>query len=174
MNPSNNNNLNTPVAMFEKCVREARRSYLSKEHFQSVDSFYNFAITAHSLRDWLIKMGIDKSLVHDKFNSYDLLVYCKDIANGIKHFGLDNKKVSSVVSVESFETTLAAITIDNEKFPNADAKFINTSFVLDNNVEITPFNFFFKSLSALNEIFIHFNIPVSNNCNPALFCTEKI
>ncbi|PIL42053.1 hypothetical protein CR105_26380 [Massilia eurypsychrophila] len=70
------------------------------------DHFFNFCITAHSLRDWIINLQmVERQSVHDRCNQVSELAACRDIANASKHFDLkvDRKPIAkgAVVSQSS-------------------------------------------------------------------------
>ncbi len=58
------------------------------------DSFFNFCVTAHSLREWIAKDArfAIQSEIHGICNLYPVLKACRDIANAHKHFNLATRK----------------------------------------------------------------------------------
>jgi hypothetical protein len=96
-----------PGDILAKVVREGRRVNFASNDFELSDSIFNFCITSHSMRDWCIKeLGWDsdrlkKQSFHDACNKFEYLKYARDIANGLKHFGLDKGKISTVRGVEN-------------------------------------------------------------------------
>lgn len=81
-----------PPDLLNKLEREASRllhAAASSDTPAMCDHFFNFCITAHSLRDWIINSQIaDKQLVHNRCNQVSELAACRDIANSSKHFAL--------------------------------------------------------------------------------------
>lgn len=82
-----------PGDLLNKLEREARRitqAAARSDKPAMCDHFFNFCVTAHSLRDWLIhSKNAPKQSVHDRCNSVAELAACRDIANASKHFALD-------------------------------------------------------------------------------------
>lgn len=98
-----------PADLLNKLEREARRVFhaaASSDKPAMCDHFFNFCVTAHSLRDWVIhSQNAEKQSVHDRCNQVSVLAACRDIANASKHFILkvDQKPVAkgAVVSRSS-------------------------------------------------------------------------
>ncbi|WP_237465593.1 hypothetical protein [Vibrio stylophorae] len=87
-----------------KLCRESLSVYASKNEQEVVDCFFNFCVTAHSLRDWCIKVSSATSQdFHDYCNTFDTLEMCRDIANSSKHFGLDGSRASTVSEIDEKE-----------------------------------------------------------------------
>ena len=79
--------------LFGKLEREAYRSYHSEKKIHKEDHFYNFCVTAHSMRDYFFEyQGIEskkkKNTFHQEWNKDEFLVAAKEIANTWKHFRL--------------------------------------------------------------------------------------
>ncbi|GED43677.1 hypothetical protein [Cobetia marina] len=103
--------LDSPNDLLMKLCRESMRTYTAKSIEEVSDHFFNFCITAHAHRDWIIKYSdLDKKSVHCYFNQYETLRMCRDIANASKHFGLDRQKPSSVLSVQEKELSFRPMT----------------------------------------------------------------
>jgi len=86
-----------PNDLLLKLCRESINVYKSTTGEEVLDRFFNFCVTAHSLRDWIIKSsGLNPNTVHGYCNNFDYLRMCRDVANATKHFGLDPGKESSV------------------------------------------------------------------------------
>lgn len=102
-----------PQDILFKLLREGRRAWYAEVDQDKCDHFYNFCVTAHSLRDWCIKyLGLSGSALNDfhtEMNTIKYFAECRDIANSSKHFGLDNK-TSLVSSASTIESEFAAIT----------------------------------------------------------------
>lgn len=59
------------------------------------DHFFNFCVTAHSIRDWVIhSQNAPRQAVHDRCNRVEVLPACRDIANAGKHFALNVDRTS--------------------------------------------------------------------------------
>src|SRR5262245_35593866 len=93
--------LATIEALYRKLEREAYRAYHSRSPLHKADHFFNFCVTAHSLRDYYFKRRrIRKNAqapYHTLWNKNPALVAVRDIANSTKHFTLWSKpKTKSV------------------------------------------------------------------------------
>lgn len=82
----------SPSDLLNKLEREANRllhAAASSDTSAMCDHFFNFCITAHSLRDWIINsQSAERQLVHNRCNQISELAACRDIANASKHFAL--------------------------------------------------------------------------------------
>mgnify|MGYP003403725033 CR=1 FL=1 len=104
-------NLKNPNDLLLKLCRESINVYQSNKDVEVLDRFFNFCITAHSLRDWIIKSGnLNESSFHEHCNKFDSLKMCRDIANANKHFGLDPGKVSSAAAIDEKELSYRPMT----------------------------------------------------------------
>ncbi len=87
-----------------------------------IDSVFNFAVTGHSIKDWL-KNGYysskkDKKAVEEYINDTPMLRLCADLCNGSKHKLLTTRKEKDdpVHSAKDSELTMdmGTITMDND------------------------------------------------------------
>ncbi|ACY34561.1 hypothetical protein [Comamonas thiooxydans] len=133
-----------PQDVFFKLLREGRRTWLAQDEKDKCDHFFNFCVTAHSLRDWCIKYlglsGLDANLFHTEINSLNYLPECRDIANSSKHFGLDSKS-SLVISAETKDSEFVPLTLNGKS--DEKKKIIRTdiSINLSNQKQIELFGF---------------------------------
>jgi len=105
---------NSSESLFSKLQRDRKRLWeaiQNENETELCDSFFNFCVTAHALRDWVIKENscvLSENTVHDTCNSYEVLQMCRDIANANKHFGLDEnkEKAKKTYSVFVFSSTM--------------------------------------------------------------------
>lgn len=85
--------LDTVEALFRKLKREFVRAYHHSHVTHKADHFYNFCITAQSLRDFYLER-IGKASKHDRrpfellWSKVPVVVAVADIANSAKHFQL--------------------------------------------------------------------------------------
>ena len=89
--------LNSANALWRKAEREAYRALHAKSREHKADHFYNFCVTAHSLRDFFFEQrNIPRGAVRDPYyaqwNAEPLLVAVEEIANLSKHFQLRDRK----------------------------------------------------------------------------------
>lgn len=83
--------INDPKDMLLKLIREANRINFESEGENIKDHFFNFSVTAHSLRDWCFKyqrLESSKKQMNMTWDNEPFLVVAKDIANSVKHFGI--------------------------------------------------------------------------------------
>lgn len=91
MNVSFIQGINEPKDMLLKLIREGNRVIFEESPIELTDHFFNFSVTAHSLRDWYIKFANLQSQKKQLNNIWDqnpTLVVAKDVANSVKHFGI--------------------------------------------------------------------------------------
>jgi hypothetical protein len=85
-------NISEPKDMLLKLIREGNRITFEEEPENLTDHFFNFSVTAHSIRDWCIKyqgqQAIKKKL-NQQWDKQAFLAIAKDVANSVKHFGID-------------------------------------------------------------------------------------
>lgn len=89
--------LNTVEGLFRKLEREFVRAFHHSNQVHKADHFYNFCITAHSLKDHLLeRLGkttdAAKQPYHDAWSKIPVLVAAADIANSAKHFQLRDRR----------------------------------------------------------------------------------
>ena len=105
--------LGTIDQVYQKVLRESYRTWHARDFVHKADHFYNFCITAHSLRDYfLAHMGWleedeKKQEHHVRWNSDEVLRAVKEIANSAKHFSL--RKPPQTEAME--ETTDTAVDV---------------------------------------------------------------
>jgi hypothetical protein len=83
-------------AMYGKMIREGYRTYHSNTILHKSDHFFNFCITAHSMREYYLEhlQILDKESrkpFYDEWEKHPFLVATADIANSTKHFKLREK-----------------------------------------------------------------------------------
>ncbi|MGI2141632.1 hypothetical protein [Shewanella baltica] len=84
--------ISEPKDMLLKLIREGNRITFEEEPENLTDHFFNFSVTAHSIRDWCIKyqnQQATKKTLNQQWDKQPFLVIAKDIANSVKHFGID-------------------------------------------------------------------------------------
>jgi hypothetical protein len=85
--------LSSLEALYRKLEREMYRSYHQRDAIHKADHFFNFCVTAHSMRDYFLeRLGkiekSDRQPYEDQWAKESLLVAAADIANSTKHFVL--------------------------------------------------------------------------------------
>ena len=79
--------------LIKKLQRESRRAYQAHDDIQKADHFYNFCVTAHSMKDYFfeemgLKTDTEKQPYRTEWNKHSLLVAASEIANASKHLVL--------------------------------------------------------------------------------------
>ena len=96
-----------PEDLLDKLDRERGRVWeavKSENEIEMCDAFLNFAVTAHSLRDWVInntRCKTSRSRVHEICNQSTLLKACRDIANSHKHFDFTPRDTQAVIPTKT-------------------------------------------------------------------------
>jgi hypothetical protein len=79
-------------ALYRKAERESYRAYHARKRLHKADHFFNFCVTAHSLRDYFFERKAipkkNQTLYHQLWDGSPSLVAVGDIANTSKHFTL--------------------------------------------------------------------------------------
>ena len=83
-------------AVWRKAEREAYRAFHAKSKEHKADHFFNFCVTAHSLRDYFLEHRrlpdpVSVSDYHALWNGESQLVAVAEIANLSKHFQLRDR-----------------------------------------------------------------------------------
>jgi len=83
----------SPLALFRKLERESYRAFHAKTPLHKADHFFNFCVTAASMRDYTLEhlgkvLPSDKKLYYDNWAKLPALVAAAEIANSTKHFVL--------------------------------------------------------------------------------------
>ncbi len=89
--------LATIPALYRKLEREEHRAFHHADLLHKADHFFNFCITAHSIRDYFLERAgktatKDRQLFDDTWSQEPLLVAVADIANSAKHFVLRTRQ----------------------------------------------------------------------------------
>lgn len=106
--------INEPKDLLLKLIREGNRIIHEEERIELTDHFFNFSVTAHSLRDWCVKfqnMTKPQSISsHSAWDRKRYLIIAKDVANSVKHFGIDRYD-PSIVGTSENSTEFVAFTL---------------------------------------------------------------
>ena len=96
----------SPLALFRKLEREAYRAFHSRTPLHKADHFFNFCVTAASMRDYTlehlkkISKG-DRQPYYDAWAKLPALVAAAEIANSAKHFVLRERSSGTPVAVKT-------------------------------------------------------------------------
>jgi hypothetical protein len=115
--------LDSVEALFRKLEREGYRAFHHPDSTHKADHFYNFCVTAQSLREYLLER-IGKVLPKERqpcdirWSRNHVLVAVAEIANTAKHFRLRDRKkmlrVSKTRQVRHGRTTMAQVFLNSE------------------------------------------------------------
>ena len=154
-----------PQDLIFKLLREGRRTWLASDPQEKCDHFFNYCVTAHSLRDWCIKYlqlsDAEKSNFHTEMNTIKYFAECRDIANSSKHFGLDSK-ISSVSTAFPTESEFAVITGEQNSEQYESVKRMDISISLTDGTNVDLFGFLHLTANNWIETLKRKNIPINN------------
>lgn len=160
-------------ALFEKLQRDrnrVRKAIQNEDETDLCDHFFNFCVTAHALRDWVIKSKSSlrsANAVHDACNSYQVLQMCRDIANANKHFklGKDQEKNKKTYSVFIFSTPVFDIYEDMNDGSISPIKRENLDIGImgDDGVIYGTWEFADKVVEAWEDFFKKYGVKISQS-----------
>ena len=89
--------LSSPLALYRKLEREAYRAYHADTAMHKADHFFNFCVTASSMRDYVFEhmnliSAAQKQPNYQIWSQIPSLLTAAEIANLSKHFTLRDKK----------------------------------------------------------------------------------
>ena len=90
--------LSSPAGLREKLKRDHAKL---KAEPTNTDLAFNFFVTAEQMLDWVYPKNINKQKRIDAKNTSALLRVCSHLANGAKHFEVENRHHDSVKSSEA-------------------------------------------------------------------------
>jgi len=99
--------LNTPELILQKAEREMHRAFHHRNYIHKADHFYNFCITAWSLREAVLQYleisdKAEKDRRYVEWSKVRCLAAARDIANQAKHFSIaKGTKAKNVTKSES-------------------------------------------------------------------------
>lgn len=164
---------NSSETLFEKLKRDRNRLWkaITNENENEIcDNFFDFCVTAHALRDWVIKensCGFSQKDVHDICNSYDVLQMYRDIANANKHFGLDEKKEETKKTYSVFISNSPMIdfyeNISNGSISRVERNNLDIAIMDVNGMIMGLWEFTDKTEKSWKEVFAKCRIKIQNN-----------
>lgn len=98
--------LTSPLALYRKLERESYRAFHAKTPLHKADHFFNFCVTAASMRDYTLEhlnevSKRQKEPYYDVWAKIPTLVAAAEIANSSKHFVLRDRKTDRPMSVKT-------------------------------------------------------------------------
>lgn len=143
-------NLNSPLEVLHKLERERYRTYHERNYVHKSDHFYNFCITALSLKDYVLQ-HLEKSKYKEKQPYYemwarvDCLRAVSEIANLSKHCLLDKAPTTKAVEKSRSNAIMMIVSkngaetfeqnVPDYKIVMPDGKALFLSSIMDDVVE---------------------------------------
>ena len=98
--------LMSPLALYRKLERESYRAFHAKTPLHKADHFFNFCVTAASMRDYTLEhlnkvTKAQQSPYYDAWAKIPTLVAAAEIANSSKHFVLRDQGTGQPKSVKT-------------------------------------------------------------------------
>ena len=98
--------LNSPASLFRKLEREAYRAYHAPNTLAKADHFYNFCVTASSMRDYCLeRVGATTRTARRPYEAAwwqrPLLVAAIEIGNSTKHFVLRDPSTGAPRTIQT-------------------------------------------------------------------------
>jgi len=155
-----------PIDLFNKLVREARRTWQSNEILDKNDHFLNFCITSLSLRDWCGKYlnlsKPDTTRFQQLHSGNKYLNLIGNIANTSKHYTLDVGRKNIFSDIATTNQEFVAMDLDGTIINNDTIQKNNLIVKLDGGIEENLFVIIIQSYDEWETIFNEYNIPMSN------------
>jgi hypothetical protein len=94
------------MALFRKLERESYRAFHATTPLHKADHFFNFCVTAASMRDYMLehlnmRSKTQRQPYYDTWSSIPALVAAAEIANSSKHFVLRDRSTGQPTSVKT-------------------------------------------------------------------------
>jgi hypothetical protein len=95
--------LSSPLALYRKLEREAYRAFHARTPLHKADHFFNFCVTAASMRDYTLEhlgklVSAQQQTYYQQWANVPALVAAAEIANSAKHFVLRDKSTGVLKS----------------------------------------------------------------------------
>lgn len=157
----------SPEDLLSKLFREARRTWLADQGINASDHFFNFCVTCLSLRDWVLKYlqlnNSDKDLYLKQWKANSYFSVCADIANDLKHFGLDRDRKTNISEVAEHQQELVALGMDGKVLEGFNTEKTCFKIQLDNGKEFDLFQMLLFTCKGWEELFEKYSVP-KNSC----------
>lgn len=112
-----NPNLSDPLLVLHKLEREMHRAFHHANYVHKSDHFYNFCVTALSLKDYVLRhlnlsTQKEKQPFWDEWASVECLLAATEIANTAKHCELE--KIPKTKSVEKSKSKVIQMHVNDK------------------------------------------------------------
>jgi hypothetical protein len=130
--------LESPVALYRKLERERYRAFHADTPLHKADHFFNFCVTAASMRDYVLEhlnkvSQCDRQPYYDTWAKVPALVAALEIANSSKHFVLRDARSRQPVQPKTRRVRLRKAGVVNV-YRNHAGEF---SFVQTHRTEVS-------------------------------------
>jgi hypothetical protein len=98
--------LNSPLSLYRKLEREAYRAFHAATPLHKADHFFNFCVTAASMRDYTLEhLGkitqAEKQPYHSAWSQEPALIAAAEVANSAKHFILRDRSTGKPAALKT-------------------------------------------------------------------------
>jgi hypothetical protein len=166
-----------PKDVLSKLLREGQRTWRATDPQEKCDHFFNYCVTAHSLRDWCIKHlnldETDKAAFHSEMNLIRYFGECRDIANSSKHFGLDNR-VSAVTAATTTESNFVVLAGGNAQVDLPTSTRSDIAISLSDGTSIDLFGFLHHTSAGWIDVLKNKNISPDASSRPEYMFIEYV
>lgn len=156
-----------PEDLLGKLFREARRVWVAESGVDASDHLFNFCITCLSLRDWVAKyLQLDnaaKDTYQKQWKANKHFSMCADIANELKHFGLDPTRKTNVLGVTEYQQELVALGVDGKIVEGLTKEKTFFKITLDDGRESDLLQLLMFTCKEWEALFTKYSVP-TNKC----------
>ena len=140
-----NPTLRAPLDVLHKLEREMHRAFHHGNYVHKADHFYNFCITAHSLKDAIlahvqITAELEKQTKYAEWNAHPLLKAATEIANTAKHFELRKSPTTKALALTR-STVIEVRIAESGEIKNVPMEAPDYKVVLPDDTEVPLFEF---------------------------------
>lgn len=153
-----------PEDVYGKIERDRSRVFealKNEDEISMCDSFFDFCVTSHSLRDWIkkdMRFIFPEGDIHSICNQFSELKACRDIANSNKHFDFNTKRDTQA----AYQTVTPMVDIflnsRNGKISTKERDNIDIVVLLDDGNIMGLWEFMDNVLKIWREVFLRCSI----------------
>lgn len=139
-----NPNLTSPIQVLHKLERERYRTFHDHNYVHKSDHFYNFCITAQSVKDYVLEhldkhKKAEKKPYRDEWDAVDCLNAAAEIANTSKHYIL--RKEPETKSLEASSSIIINVIVTDKRVNTIEENAPDYKIVMSNGNEIYLYQF---------------------------------
>jgi len=153
----------SPEDVYGKIGRDRVRVFealKNEDEISMCDSFFDFCVTSHSLRDWIKndkRFSFSKDDIHTICNNYSELKACRDIANSHKHFDF-NASRDTLAAYQTVTPMVDLFLNRNGKISTKERDNIDIAIILDDGNILGLWEFMDNVLDTWREVFLRCGI----------------